>query len=183
MRWTLTVYALGSGLGRPRYLSEKAEAKEGREVTSNQKCPLNKFVLLSGPFGRLLFKYIHTSTCFLRLLPSFAILSVYSAATSLSPPLAKARKKIKWMRNQSHRRRDAQLHLNLQFPDPLCLQLQEQRCVSHNISTFHRFYSSGGGGEAVVVNFVWRCCDWVLGCIRTVALIRLILPITWCVCV
>lgn len=56
------------------------------------------------------------------------------------------------------------------------LQLQQHRasflvpCVSrtvtpsvHSTSAFHTLYSSGSRGEAGVVNFVWRWCDWVLG--------------------
>lgn len=78
------------------------------------------------------------------------------------------------MGNQSHR--NAQLLLNLHFPDSVRLQLQQHRvsflvpCVSrtvtpsvHSTSAFHTFYSSGSRGEAGVVNFVWRWCDWVPG--------------------
>lgn len=104
----LTVYALGSGLGSPRYLSENAEAVRKRgsknQIRSSDWCVTS--VSFSGHFEEKKRKKVHVSSppysnifTHLHILqsrsccgpPSFAIPNLYSVTACLSPPSGKAR--------------------------------------------------------------------------------------------
>lgn len=101
----LTVYALGSGLGSPRYLSENAEAVRKRGSKIKLEVQIDVSLLshsldilkvhvsrVSSPPYSNIFTHLHIlqsrSCCGP---PSFAIPNLYSVTACLSPPSGKAR--------------------------------------------------------------------------------------------